>query len=300
VLTWIRASTDEIGEPGPLLTDLGAEFSWLDSKFEGHEAVVVSMCDSRDAKVISPFPMEYKSRCPKRPSTPANARRSFDMKAVRAHFTAFVGFLTALTLLVSTFSVAASAAPVPECFTAPPQASDVVSSRPSVSLPASPEPTACVVLRKLLASTSHRDIAWIPGDGVNEILGLSEGGFPAGSYVVQFRVSKAFNAAFVGRDELVRFASGEGAARGGSWWTLLECVTDSNGRLDDSRQISSILALPPQSEPHVIAFSSGVAEGTMGYFGVISPAFGRDGGGMQFWFPSEPVFTSKTAALPLK
>jgi hypothetical protein len=48
VLTWIRASTDEIGTPGPLLTDLGAEFSWFDSKFQGRETVVVSMAESRD------------------------------------------------------------------------------------------------------------------------------------------------------------------------------------------------------------------------------------------------------------
>lgn len=48
VLTWIRASTRGFAPPAPLLTDLGAEFAWFDSPFQGHETVVVSMSESRD------------------------------------------------------------------------------------------------------------------------------------------------------------------------------------------------------------------------------------------------------------
>ncbi len=48
VLNWIRRSSQEFAVAGPLLTELGAQFSWFDSKFQGHETVVVSMADSRD------------------------------------------------------------------------------------------------------------------------------------------------------------------------------------------------------------------------------------------------------------
>jgi hypothetical protein len=48
VLGWIRTSNNQTATPGPLLTGLGAQFSWFDSKFQGHETVVVSMAESRD------------------------------------------------------------------------------------------------------------------------------------------------------------------------------------------------------------------------------------------------------------
>jgi hypothetical protein len=177
---------------------------------------------------------------------------------------------------------------VPSCFTAPPR----LMIDGSFILPRTSD--ACDELDKILVATDQKDVAWIPGAGLNAILGLDSGGFAAGSYALQFRVSQRFNQSFVGQDELVRFAKDEARARGGSWWTTLEAVSSKGGQLVNSADLATRLALPQSSMPQVVAYSSGVAIGTLGYFGVVAPAFGRSGGAVQFWFPSEPVFTEKT------
>lgn len=195
-----------------------------------------------------------------------------------------VVFLTLAAILPT----AAQAAP--SCFNAPP----LLAASPAA---ATGEPI-CDALAMVLATTPPKDIAWIPGAGVNAALGLSAGGFPADTYVLQFRVSDAFNKAFTGRDELVRLASDEGRARGGSWWTLLAIVTNADGGLLTVDRIENALALPAQSIPKVVAYSAFVQPGTLGYVGLIAPAFGRDGGALQFWFPSEPVVTTRVNAMP--
>jgi hypothetical protein len=177
---------------------------------------------------------------------------------------------------------------VPECFANPPR----LAGNGSFSLSQTSAP--CEELNEVLLATDQKDVAWIPGAGLNAILGLNEGGFATDSYALQFRVSQRFNQVFAGKDELVRFANDEGRARGGSWWTTLETVTSSSGKLVTAADLAARLALPQSSVPHVVAYSSGVAVGTLGYFGIVAPAFGRSGGGVQFWFPSEPVFTRET------
>lgn len=180
---------------------------------------------------------------------------------------------------------------VPECFANPPRlAGDGSFLLPQTS-------ASCDELGEILLTTDQKDVAWIPGGGLNAILGLTEGGFATGSYTLQFRVSERFNRAFEGRYELVRFANDEARARAGSWWTTLEAVTSENGKLLTASDLETRLALPQNSVPHVVAYSAGVAVGTLGYFGIAAPAFGRAGGAVQFWFPSEPVFTRETDPL---
>jgi len=177
---------------------------------------------------------------------------------------------------------------LPSCFAAPPRLMADGSYAPSRGS------GACDELEKILAATDQKDVAWIPGSGLNAILSLASGGFAAGSYALQFRVSQRFNQVFVGQDELVRFGNDEARARGGSWWTTFETVSSRSGEFVSSAELAARLALPESSIPHVVAFSSGVAVGTLGYFGIAAPAFDHGGGAVQFWFPSEPVFTEKT------
>jgi hypothetical protein len=47
-LDWIRRSSQGFAVAGRLLTELGAEFSWLGSRFRGSESVIVSMAETRD------------------------------------------------------------------------------------------------------------------------------------------------------------------------------------------------------------------------------------------------------------
>ena len=197
--------------------------------------------------------------------------------------------LTVVVLNLLTICPPAAAQDLPTCLAAPPALNAGATSFVQDPI--------CQALFKVLAATAPRDIAWIPGAGVNALLGLNEGGFAEGAYVLQFRVSTAFNRAFDGADELVRFAIDEGRARGGSWWTPLEFVTDGNGRLLHPDQIENVLALPTASAPTVIAYSTAVQVGTSGYVGLVAPAFGHSGGALQFWFPSEPVFTTRVTPL---
>jgi hypothetical protein len=132
---------------------------------------------------------------------------------------------------------------------------------------------------------------------LNKTLGLSTDAFPDSAYAVRFVVTPQFNAAFSGPDALVRFASNGFAAQVGSWWTVLETVTDRSGRLEDKATIASELALPASSVPSVEAAATEVRVGTVGYFGLVAPAFAQPGGGVQFWFPGEPVYSS-TRPLP--
>ena len=182
----------------------------------------------------------------------------------------------------------AAAQTVPSCFENPPP----LAADGSAAL--NQTPAECAELAKVLSSSDPKDVAWIPGAGLNSILGLTVGGFAVNSYALQFRVTARFNQLFTQKDELVRFGNDEGRARGGSWWTTLETVTDNWGTLVSANDVETRLALPPASDPHVVAYSSAVAVGTMGYFGIVAPAFGRSGGAVQFWFPSEPVYTQKT------
>jgi hypothetical protein len=198
--------------------------------------------------------------------------------------------LVAAFCSVAQATAAETPATVPDCFT-PPRLP--IAAAP-ISIASTPQ---CAELSKVVASTEPKDVAWIPGEGLNAILGLTEGGFPSNAYAIHFRVTKAFNDAFAGQDELVRFGEDEGRARGGSWWTTLQFVSDGSGKLMNADRVEAVLALPLPSVLHVVAYSNGVAVGTLGYFGLVAPAFGRPGGAVQFWFPSEPVFTMKTAPL---
>jgi len=181
---------------------------------------------------------------------------------------------------------------IPGCFANPP----TIAADGTYSI--SQGSGACDELGKILQATNQKDVAWIPGAGLNAILGLGEGGFASNSYALQFRVSPRFDELFAGQDELVRFAPDETRACGGSWWTTLQSVTAGNGRFVSASDLEARLALPQSSVPRVVAYSSGVALGTVGYFGIVAPAFGRGGGAVQFWFPSEPVFTKEFKTLP--
>ncbi len=197
-----------------------------------------------------------------------------------------VAFIYAMLAFGAQTGVAKSA-DVPSCFTNPP--SIAADGSYSVSQPSE----ACGELGKILQATTQKDVAWIPGAGLNAILGLSEGGFASNSYALQFRVSQRFDELFAGQDELVRFAADETRACAGSWWTTLQSVTSTNGQFVNAADLEARLALPQSSIPRVVAYSSGVAVGTLGYFGIVAPAFGRSGGAVQFWFPSAPVFTKE-------
>lgn len=202
-----------------------------------------------------------------------------------------VAFVCAMLAFAAQIGVAKSAG-VPSCFANPPS----IAADGSYSV--SQASGACGELGKILQATTQKDVAWIPGAGLNAILGLSEGGFAPNSYALQFRVSQRFDELFAGQDELVRFAADETRACGGSWWTTLQSVTSANGRFVNATDLEARLALPQSSVPSVVAYSNGVAVGTLGYFGIVAPAFGRSGGAVQFWFPSEPVFTKEFRSLP--
>jgi hypothetical protein len=182
-------------------------------------------------------------------------------------------------------------ADVPACFVAPPDASLAVATAPG------PAPIACTLLAKVLLASEETQLAWLPGAVLNKTLGLSTDAFPDSAYAVRFVVTPQFNAAFSGTDALVRFASNDFSAQVGSWWTVLETVSDRSGRLEDKAAIAAELALPASSVPSIEASASEVRVGTLGYFGLVAPAFGEPGGGVQFWFPGEPVYSS-VKALP--
>jgi len=171
---------------------------------------------------------------------------------------------------------------------------------------ASPKPVAtsndanaeqpCRVLARVLGTSAPLDIAWIPGQVVNSILKLTEGGFAIDTFVLRFRVTQAFSDAFTsGPEELVRLSATDSVARTGSWWVPKEFVTDASGRWLSLASIEEILALPPQSNLQIVAYSGAIDPGTMGYVGIVAPAFGHKGGGIQFWFPREPVYTKDTS-----
>jgi len=211
--------------------------------------------------------------------------RKHSVRAQRLHIAvAIIG----LFVISCAEAKADDASNVPSCFAAPPR----LMADGSYAL--SRGSGACDELDKILAATDQKDVAWVPGSGLNAILSLASGGFAVGSYALQFRVSQRFNQAFVGQDELVRFGNDEARARGGSWWTTFETVSSGSGQFVSGAELAARLALPQSSIPHVVAFSSGVAVGTLGYFGIAAPAFDHGGGGVQFWFPSEPVFTERT------
>jgi hypothetical protein len=194
-----------------------------------------------------------------------------------AAFTAIA--VVALVLLSSRIAWAG----VPNCFVAPPDPWPAVSPAPGR------EPIACALLSKVLLASDETQIAWIPGAALNKTLELSTDAFPDAAYAIRFIVTPEFNAAFGGADSLVRFGSNDFDARIGSWWTVLETVTDPAGHLKDGPSIAAELALPATSVPKFEAAASAVRVGTAGYFGLVAPAFSQPGGGVQFWFPAEPV-----------
>jgi hypothetical protein len=191
------------------------------------------------------------------------------------------------------FAAVPARADVPPCFVQPPQPAVLVIS----PTPPPPLPTACVLLDKLIAASDVTQLAWIPGRMLNTTLGVTTDAFPTAAYAIRFVVTPQFNTAFAGPDTLVRFANDDFSARVGSWWTVRETVADANGKLRDAAAIASVLALPPASIPKMEATAMSVRPGTVGYFGLVAPAFGQPGGGVQFWFPGEPVY-SKAAPLP--
>jgi hypothetical protein len=194
--------------------------------------------------------------------------------------------LCALGFALWSAPLAASAAPA--CFASPlPKLATVATGN------ADP---ACQVLAKILESAGGADIAWLPGQIVNSVLKLTEGGFATDTFVLQFRTSAAFSAAFTaGTDELVRLTTTDAAARTGSWWVPKEFVTDSSGRWLSTDTIADLLALPPQSDLRQVAYSGAIDSGTVAYVGIVAPAFGHRGGSIQFWFPREPIYTKDVA-----
>jgi hypothetical protein len=154
-----------------------------------------------------------------------------------------------------------------------------------------PEP-ACQLLAKVLESAGGADIAWLPGQIVNSVLKLTEGGFATDTFVLQFRTSTAFSTAFSsGTDELVRLTTTDASARTGSWWVPKGFVTDPSGRWLSVDMIADVLALPPGSDLRQVAYSGAIDPGTVAYVGIVAPAFHHRGGAIQFWFPREPVYT---------
>lgn len=53
-------------------------------------------------------------------------------------------------------------------------------------------------------------------------------------------------------------------------------ISCAEAKADDASNVPSCFAAP------------------LGYFGIAAPAFDHGGGGVQFGFPSEPVFTERT------
>ena len=200
---------------------------------------------------------------------------------------------TAVIALVAALAVwpAMVQAAQPSCFTRPlPNVAPVKTGNP--------EPM-CQVLAKILESAGRPDVEWLPGQIVNARLGLTEGGFAKDTYVVEFHVTPQFSTAFTtGHDELVRLSAIEGTARTGSWWVPKEFVTDTAGNWLPVDAIAELLALPPNSVLKAVAYSGGIVTGTLGYAGIAAPAFNHLGGGFQFWFPTEPVFT-KDVSVPI-
>jgi hypothetical protein len=196
--------------------------------------------------------------------------------------TAFV--IAALLALSGPLAMAAE----PACFTSP---------SPLATAAAGNTDPACAVLAKVLATTAAPETAWVPGQTINTILKLTEGGFATDTFVLQFHVTTDFSTAFTtGGDELVRLSSSDASARTGSWWVPKEFVTDTAGRWLPVATIEDVLALPPQSDLKIVAYSGAIDAGTLGYVGIVAPAFNHRGGGIQFWFPREPVFTKDTSA----
>jgi len=194
----------------------------------------------------------------------------------------FAAFLLALCC------IPCAAAADPSCFTSP-----LPNVAPSKA--GNPEP-ACEVLAKVLETAAAPDTSWVPGQIVNAALKLSEGGFATDTFVLQFRVTPAFSAAFTsGGDELVRLSSSDAVARTGSWWVPKEFVTDSAGRWLPASAIEDMLALPQGSKLNIVAYSGAIDTGTFGYVGIAAPAFNHRGGSIQFWFPREPVYTKDTS-----
>lgn len=154
---------------------------------------------------------------------------------------------------------------------------------------------ACQTLALVLKTAAAPDIRWLPGQLVNAILDLTEGGFATNTFVLEFHVTPAFSQAFItGDDELVRFADSSLSARVGTWWVPKRFVTDAAGRFKSSEEIKDVLALPAESNPTLVAYSTKIVVGTFGYVGIAAPAFNRPGGSIQFWFPAEPIYTKDT------
>jgi len=176
----------------------------------------------------------------------------------------------------------------PTCFTSSlPQLAPVKTGNPD---------RACQVLAKVLESAPGPETAWIPGQIVDSTLKLTQGAFAKDTFVLAFRVTHEFSTTFTtGSDELVRLSSTDAGARTGSWWVPKEFVTDATGRWLSVEAIAELLALPPQADLKIVAYSGAIATGTFGYVGIAAPAFNHQGGGIQFWFPTEPVYTKAVA-----
>jgi hypothetical protein len=196
---------------------------------------------------------------------------------------------TLFAFVLALWALTPAAIAQPSCFASP---------LPKIATAAvgNPEP-ACQLLAKVLESAGGADIAWLPGQIVNSVLKLTEGGFATDTFVLQFRTSAAFSTAFAsGPDELVRLTTTDASARTGSWWVPKEFVTDAAGRWLSTAAIADVLALPPQSDLKQVAYSGAIDPGTVAYVGIVAPAFNHRGGAIQFWFPREPVYTKDIGA----
>ena len=194
--------------------------------------------------------------------------------------------LCALGFALWSMPLAANAAPA--CFASPlPKLATVATGNPD---------PACQVLAKVLESAGGADIAWLPGQIVNSVLKLTEGGF-AMNVRAPIPYQRRLQHGVHGRNRrtLALYRRPTAAARTGSWWVPKEFVTDSSGRWLPTDTIADLLALPPQSDLRQVAYSGAVDSGTVAYVGIVAPAFGHRGGAIQFWFPREPIYTKDVA-----
>lgn len=196
--------------------------------------------------------------------------------------------LLAVGLVASSLVPATAAGGPPACFASPlPKLVTAKTGNPD---------RECQLLEKVLESAGTPEIEWVPGAIVNAVLKLTEGGFATDTYVLRFRVTPGFAEEFTaGTDQLVRLSSSDSAARTGAWWVPKEFVTDAAGNWLSNDTIAEVLALPPNSQLKIVAYAGAIDSGTLGYVGIVAPAFKHKGGGIQFWFPREPIFTKDTS-----
>jgi hypothetical protein len=153
----------------------------------------------------------------------------------------------------------------------------------------------CTLYDRLLAS-DQLDLTLKSARRMNaDMDGVLYPAFTPGTEVISFILTQRFNSAFTGPSVLVRVSSSTVGARSGSWWTTLDSVT-VDGHLMDAAAIQAKLALP--NTPSCLAYADSVKPGIRAYMGVIAPAFGQPGGGVEFWFPPDAVTATRFEQIP--